>query len=125
MNLGHELEVIWAERTCDPKFRIRPMASFLSFRIDGNPIRMGLINLIPCCVWVCAGDYHHSHFATSPDEIAERVGIRKPRTPMVHGDLCGVVRDHTASAQTGSVGVDTFEVVQPEIGVEATGIVFH
>ena len=122
-DLGHELEVVGAERTGDPQLRIRPVLAPAPLGVHGDPVRMRVVDVLMCGVRIGARDDVHPELATAGDEFAERVAIAKEPAAMVERDLRRVVGHATAGRQAGRVGVGALEVVEPELRVVLAGIV--
>ena len=120
----HELEVVRPERARDPQLRIGPMASRLAVGVNGYPVGVRRPHLVTHGVRIGPRDHVHLQAPASGDERAERIGAAEPCAPMVERHLGRVVRDDAAGAETGGVGPDPREVVEPEVGIEAPGVVF-
>ena len=121
-DLGHELEVVGAERAGDPQLghgtgwrRLLPSAS--------TAIQSGWasIDILVGGVRIGAGDHDHVELAAAGDQLAEGVAIAEPLAAVVERDFGGVVGDAAAGAEAGGVGVGAAEVVEPEGEVELPG----
>ena len=124
VNRGHELEVVRTERARHPQLRGRPVAAFLSARVDGDPIRMRVVHVLMRGVRVGARDDDHVPAAASFEELTERIRIAHPGASVMQRDRSGIVRDDAAGAQAGGVRVNSREVLEPELRIVPAGIVF-
>ncbi len=124
LNPIHELEVVGTERAGDPQVRVGPMAVRLAGARDGNPVRVGFPHFLARRVRIGARDDVHPERAAAGDERAERIVLAEPRAAMVQRHFRRVVGDDAAGAQAGGVRADAAEVVEPELRLEAAGIVF-
>ena len=91
--------------------------------VDRNPVRMRLPHVVADRVRIGARDDAHAERAAAGDERAERIRLTEPRAAMVQRHLGRVVGDDAAGAERGGVGVEAAEVVEPELRVEAAGVV--
>src|SRR5438876_10572497 len=99
------------------------MSAFLSLSVDCDPVRMRVINVLMNRVRIGARDYDHVHFPASCHQLPEGIGFAHPRAAPVQWDLGGIVRHASSGAETGGVGVDAAEVIEPELGVVMAGVV--
>ena len=65
----------------------------------------------------------HAESAASDHELAEWIGLPEPRAAMVQRHLGRIIRDDSASAERGSIGVEAADVVDPELQVESARVV--
>ena len=93
-------------------------------RRHGNPVRMRLPHLVSHRVRIGSRDDVHPELAASRDERPERIALTEPGAAVVERHVGRVVRDDAAGAERCGVGVKTTEVVEPELRIEAAGIVF-
>jgi len=75
-------------------------------------------------VWVSAGDDDHAELAAAGDQFTERITVRQPGAAMVERNVRRVIGDTPAGAETDGVGPGAFEVIEPELRVESSGVVF-
>ena len=92
-------------------------------RRHGNPVGVRRPHLVADGVGIGARDDVHPERAAAGDERAERIAVPQPRAAMVQRHFRRVVRDDAAGAQAGGVGAHAAEVVEPELRIEAAGIV--
>src|SRR5437764_308059 len=84
---------------------------------------MRLANVVAHRVRIDPRQDVHPERAAARDERSERVRVAEPAAPVVQRDFRGIVRDDTAGAQCCSIGMETPEVIQPELRLEVPGIV--
>ena len=123
MDAVHELEVVGTERARHPEVGVGPVPQRRAGPGDGNPVGMRLPHVVAHRVRIRARDDAHAERAAAGDERAERIRLTQPRAAMVQRDRGRVVGDDAAGAERGGVGVEPAEVVEPELRVEAAGVV--
>jgi hypothetical protein len=69
-------------------------------------------------------DHDHPELAATGDEFPEHIAVAEESAAVVERHLGGVVGNASARAEADGVGVDSFEVIEPELGIEFAGIVF-
>ncbi len=119
----HEVEVVRAERARHPQLRVGPMPARLTIGIDRDPIGMRRPYLLTHGVRIGARDHTHVQTTASRHERPEWIGRAEPCTAMVQRNLGRIVGDDAAGAEAGSVCADARKVVEPEVGIEAAGII--
>jgi hypothetical protein len=93
--------------------------------IDSDPVWVRVENVLMTGMRIRTRNYVHSKLPAARDDISESVRRSKPSASIMKGDLRRIECDNTSSAQTSRIGVDAFEIVEPERKVVASGIVFH
>ena len=90
------------------------MAAGLAVRLDGDPIRMRIVNVLVRGVRIDAGDHVHTKFAASGYHFAEGVAVAEIFAAVMQRDF-GRIKSHAAAgAQARGIGMDSLEIVQPE-----------
>ena len=123
VHLVHELEVVGTERAGDPQIGIGPVAPGFARGGGGNPVGMRLPDVLARRMRVGSRDHVHAERAAAGDQRAERILVAKRVAAMVQRNLCRVVGDDPAGTERGGIGMQAAEVVQPELWIEAAGIV--
>ena len=100
------------------------MRPLLSIGIDGDPIGVGIVNVLVRRVGIGARQHHHIQFAAAGHQIAEGIGVLHPLAAIVQRNFGGVIGHATAGAETGGVGVSPREVVEPKVEVVLARVVF-
>ena len=90
---------------------------------DRDPVGMRDAHLVAHGVRIRASDDAHAESAASDHELAEGIGLPEPRAAVVQRHLGRIVRDDSAGAERGGIGVEAAEVVEPELRVEPAGVV--
>ena len=101
------------------------MPPLAPFRIDGDPIRVGIVDILMRRVRIGAGYYDHVECAAAGDELAEGIRVAHPGAAIVQADLGGVIGHAAAGAQAGRIGVDAFEIIEPELRIVSRGIILY
>ncbi len=120
-HLGHELEIVGTQRAGHPQLRRRPVAPLVALGVHGDPVRVGVVDILVRGVRIGAGDDDHVHLAAAGDQVAERVGGPQPGTAIVQRDFGWVEGHAAAGAEAGGVGVSAPEIVEPESGSNCPG----
>src|SRR5258708_3880061 len=120
---GHEVKIVRTIGAGHPEIWICPMAAWFSIGRHGDIVRMSLIHILAGGMGVCSKNDRHIHPAAAFYHIIQRVGAAQPVAAMVKGDPGGIKSDYTAGAEQGPIGVDTFEIAEPEVRVKVFGIV--
>ena len=123
MDAVHEVEVVRPERAGHPEIGIRPVPQRRAVARRRDPVGVGGAHLVADGVRIGTRDDLHALRAAARDQRPERIAVAKPCAAMVQRNLGRVVGDDAAGAQRGSVGVKPAEVVEPELRIEAPGIV--
>ena len=78
------------------------MPALLALRIDGNPVRMRIVDVLMNGVRIGARDDVHTEFAAALDQITERVPVAQPLTSVVKRDFCRIESDASSGTQASS-----------------------
>src|SRR5262249_27323652 len=124
LDLGHELKVVGPQPACYPHLRRGPVASPVSGGVDGDPIGVRVVNVVVSSMRISSCDHDHSKLSAAGYQLAKRVCVAKPAAAMVQWNPSGIVRDTSAGAQANSIRPSAPEVIQPELRIELTRIVF-
>src|SRR5260370_20258809 len=122
-DVGHELEVVRAEGTRDPELGLGPVAPLAALGIYGDPIGMGIVDVLMGGMRIGSGDDVHPEFPAAIHHFAEAITIAEELAPIVERDLGGIEGDASATGEAGGIGVNALEVVEPEVGIVVAGIV--
>ena len=123
MDLVHELEVVGPECAGHPEIRIRPVSNGLPIGSRGDPVGMRGSHLLARGMRIGPGDDVHPKTATPGNERPERIAGPEGGAAVVERYLGRIVGDDAAGAQACGVCLDSAEVVEPELRIEAAGIV--
>src|SRR5215475_14430812 len=99
-HLSHELEVVRPEATCHPHFRIGPVPALLVLRVDRDPVRMRVVDLLMSRMRVGSGDNIHTEFATSSNQFAEAIAVAQILAAVMQRNPGRIVGDATAGGKT-------------------------
>lgn len=77
-HVSHEIEVKGDQGAGNPEIGVGPMPPLVSVGVDGDPIRMRVVDIAVAAVRVGARDDVHAELATSVDEVAEGVAVLQP-----------------------------------------------
>ena len=72
-----------------------------------------------------ARNYNHSKFARAGDEFTERIGLAEPLATMVERNFSGIVSNAATGTETDSVRPCFLEIIEPEMRIKLTWIVFN
>ena len=122
-HLGDELAVVRRERTRQPDIRMRPVLERVAVDVASQPFGVRGRGVGVDRVRVDARHHAHAKAAGALDEGAERVGVAEVPAAVVVLELCRVVGDVTAGADTGRVRLAVPHQVEPEVCVEVLRIV--
>src|SRR5216117_196621 len=99
------------------------MPSLLSVGFDRDPVGMRVVDILVHRMRIGPRDDDHAELSTAGHEIAERIALPYPDAAVMERNLRRVVRDDAAGAEAGGVGVNAREGIEPERGIESSGIV--
>src|SRR5262249_12737778 len=85
LHLCHKLEVVGTQRTGHPHLRRRPVATWISIRVNRNPIWIPFAHVVVGRVRVGARNDYHAKLSTTCDEIPEHILLTEPGAPMMEG----------------------------------------
>src|SRR5689334_13690317 len=125
VDLGHEFEVVRTECTRCPEFRICPMAPRPPLGVNRNPVGMIVVHILMRSMRVRPRNDDHAQLAASCKQITEWVRFIHPGTAIVKWHLGGIIGNTSASAQARRVGMHTPEILEPELQVVLSWIVFN
>ena len=74
-------------------------------------------------VRIDARRHHHAEFAATRQHLAKRVAIAQELAAVMQRHLGGIKSHASAGAQAHCIGMDPFEIVEPEAGIVAARIV--
>ena len=123
LHLGHELEVVRAERAGDPHLGRGPVPARLAVGVDGDPVGMRALRVVVGGVRIGARDDDHAELAAAGDQIAKRIAVTEPLAAMMERDRGRIVGDAAARAEADGVGFRALEVIEPELRIELARIV--
>src|SRR5262245_45191278 len=123
-HLSHELEVVRPEAARHPQCRIGPMFALPALRVDGDPVRMRVIDVLMSRMRIGPGDDIHAELATPRHQFAEAIAVAQILAAVVERNLGRIVGHATAGGKAGRVGMSPAEVVEPERGIILARIVF-
>ncbi len=124
VHLGHELEVVRAQRAGDPHLRRGPVPALAAVGVDGDPVGMRVVDILVGRVRIGARHHDHAQLAAARHQLAEGVAVAQPRAAVMQRDLGGIVGHAAAGAQAGGIGMGAPEIIQPESEVVLAGVVF-
>ena len=82
-DVGHEAEVVTAQRARNPKRRIGPVSPRLAIGLHRNPFRMRVHSRLMQRMRIGAGDDVHPLFAAALHHFAERIVIGQKLTAVM------------------------------------------
>src|SRR5262245_26681229 len=123
-HLSHELEVVRSETTCHPKLRIGPVPALPALGVDGDPVRMRVIDILMSRMRIGPGDDIHAELATPRHQFAEAIAVAQILAAVVERNLGRIVGHATAGGKAGRVGMSPAEVIETESGIILARIVF-
>src|SRR4030095_5260085 len=84
---------------------------------------MRRMNIVIGGVRIGPRDHHHAELPTAGNEVAERIGTSEPLAAMMERNIRRVICDASSGAQADGVRAGSFEIVEPELKIELSGIV--
>jgi hypothetical protein len=101
------------------------MSSGFSVLCDGNPVGVGVEHLLPGGMGIGAEDYRHIHFPATLNEIPQGIGCSEPIAAVMEGNVSGIKSNDAAGTEQCTVRMYALEIVEPELRIIVTGIVFN
>src|SRR5947208_9696651 len=100
------------------------MTASIALRVDRNPIRMGGSNIVVSSMGIGPSDKDHAELSATFHQLAKRIGIPKPLATVVKGNFRGIKSDAAAAAEANGIRAGAFKIIEPELEIELTGIIF-
>src|SRR6185437_7115621 len=101
------------------------MAPLVSGGVYRNPVGMRIVNVLVGCVRIGPRDHIHAEFPATGKHFTEWIGIAEKFATVVQRNSSGIKRHAAAGAQTGGIGMNPLEVIEPEGGTVTPWIVLH
>src|SRR4030095_7463865 len=95
-HLGHELEVVRPEAARHPHFRVCPVPALPALRVDGDPVRMRVKDVLMSRMRIGTGDNIHAELATPRHQFAEAIAVAQILAAVVERNF-GRIVGHTSA----------------------------
>jgi hypothetical protein len=99
------------------------MAARLAVGLHGDPIRMSVEDVLVRGVGIHARGHHHAQLAAARQHLAKSVAIAEEFAAVMQRHFRGIKGHASAGAQAHGIGVNPFEIVEPEAGIIAARVV--
>ena len=101
------------------------MTAFRTIGINCDPIGMSVVYILPGGMGIGPEHDLHVQFFTTRHQITECVLITQKIASMVQGYVRWIKSDDPARAQQGTIRMNPFEIVEPEIGIIMAGVTLY
>jgi hypothetical protein len=100
------------------------MSARLTLGIACNPIGMCLENILAACMRVSPCYHVHAQPSAALDHLSEGVTVTKEYTPVMERNLSWIEGDDPTRAVASPVCVDWLDLIDPDLRLDITVIVF-
>jgi hypothetical protein len=94
----------------NPHLRRRPVTPGLAVRIDGNPVRVGRLQVVVSGVRVCPHQDGHAELPAAGDKFPKNIAAAEPRATVVKRNLGGIICNAAPAAEAHAFGACALEV---------------
>ena len=101
------------------------MALLVALFVDGDPIGVGVVDVLAGGVRIGASHHVHAQLAAAAHDVAKGVHVAQPLAAVLQRNFSGIERDAASGAQAGGIGVDSLKIIEPEGKVIIPRVIFY